>query len=427
MTSTKAPPQGSAPPAARAPAPWDAPLRSLALVFGAFRSRAYRTYWTGLSFSVLAQTMEFVTLSWLVYDLTHSALSLGATGLAQSLPRIVLVFVGGAVADRVDRLRLVIITQVSSGLLHFALATLVMVHAVQLGHILVAAFLLGSLRAFDGPSRQALLPQMVSREDLPNAVALGNLAWQGSGMIGPALAGGLIAVFGVGPTLYASAGCFFAAVLLFRFVAIRAVPRGRSGNFLADLLGGVDYIRRNAIFYQLMGMTFFSAVFGMSYQFLLPIFARDILQAGSQGFGLLQGGAAVGATCGTFAAALMAGSQWRGWRIVVGAVAYGALLLAFSFSQWFPASLALLFFAGFANNIYSTAIATVLQLQVPDEYRARVMGVYSITWSLQPLGGMVASGIAEYAGAPFSLALGGSLVASWAIMMTVLFPQIRRL
>lgn len=403
-----------------------APRAGRLALFSSLRSFNYRLYWLGQFLAVVGQTMEFVALAWLVYDLTHSALSLGATGLAQALPRMALVLVGGAVADRVDRRQLLVVAQGLSALLYSALGTLVVLGVAELWHALFVAFCLGSVRAFDSPSRAALLPQMVAREDIPNAVALGNLAWDLPRMIGPASAGVLIAVIGIGPTLFVASLGYLTSAILYSLLRLERGERASSRGLARDLLGGVDYIRRNPLFYTLIGMTFFNSAFGMSYSFMLPIFARDILQVGSQGLGLFHTAAAIGATVGAFVAAAIAGSHRRSGPLLGGSAAFGALLVGFAFSQWFPLSLGLLFLAGLANNLYMNAIATILQLRVPDEYRARVMGVYTITWSLQSLGGMSAGAIAEYAGPSFALALGGCLVVAMTASAGALLPQVRR-
>lgn len=396
-------------------------------VLSALRYPNYRLYWSGQVCSVAGMTMEWVVLGWLVYELTSSPLSLGATGLAQSLPRIALALLGGAVADRVDRRRLLVLTQSLSAVVYLGLALLVVSEAVQLWHVLGAAFLLGCLRAFDGPSRQALIPHMVPREELGNAVALSNLAWEVPRLGGPALAGVLIASVGNGPTLYVACIGFLVAAVLFSLLQAPASVRQGDERLRDSLLGGIAFIRGHQVFYVLIGMTFFNSVFGMSYQVLLPIFARDILEVGSQGFGLLQTAVAVGATAGSLAAAALAKSRGRGWYVLGGSLAFGLFLAGFALSQWFLLSAAFLFLAGIANSIYMTAIATSLQLRVPDEYRARVMAVYGLTWSLQPLGAIITGTVAEFTTAPVALALGASLVAILPVAIAASAPKVRQL
>jgi MFS family permease len=376
----------------------------------------------------MGQTMEFVALAWLVLQLTNSALSIGAAGLAQAAPRIALVFVGGAVADRVDRRLLLVITNLTSAALYFLLATLVILERIDVWQVFVFAFLLGCVRAFDGPSRQALLPHVVGRDQIANAVALGNFAWEAPRLVGPALAGVLISVIGVGPTFYAACVGNLASAVFFHLIHLQGrTLRSAERSFLRSMLAGIEFIRRNPLFQALIGLTFFNSVFGLSYVFLVPIFARDILQVGSQGYGLLHTAGGAGAILGSLSAAMLAQSRRRGWHIILGAVAFGLLLMAFAASSWFLLSLGIIFCAAVASNIYMTAIATSLQLRLEDEYRARVMGIYGLTWSLMPLGGTLSGSIAEIAGAPIALALGGFLVASMAVIVGMLVSSIREL
>lgn len=397
-------------------------------MFSALRYRNYRFFWVAMLCSVLGQNMEWIALSWLVLQLTNSPLSIGLTGLAQAAPNITLTLVGGAIADRFDRRRLLMLTQALTALLYLLLATLVGQSLVQVWHVGVFAFLLGCVRAFDQPSRQALLPHMIPRDEIPNAVALGNLVWQLPRLVGPAVAGLLISFFGVAPTLYVASLGFVAAATLFGSLRIdrSAATHGERG-LLRDMLDGLDFVRRNEIFSALIGMTFFNSVFGMSYVILLPVFARNVLGVGSGGYGFLQTATALGALAGTLAMASLGGSAGRGWQVVSGAAAFGSLLVGFALSPWYPLSLGLIFFMGLTNQVYMTAINTVLQLNLPDQLRGRVLGLYGLTWSLVPLGGTIGGTVAELTGAPAAVALGGCLVAATAVFIGVAMPRVRRL
>ncbi len=397
-------------------------------VFTALSSPNYRLFWTGQISAVMGQTMEFVALAWLVLQLTNSALSIGVAGLAQAVPRIALVFIGGAVADRMDRRLLLVLTNGLSAALYFLLATLVVLERIDVWQVFGFAFLLGCVRAFDGPSRQALLPHVVGRDQIANAVALGNFAWEAPRLVGPALAGVLISIAGVGQTFYVAGFGNLLSAVLFRLIRIEGPGVRRAERSLLDsMLAGIHVIRRSPLFQALIGLTFFNSVFGLSYVFLVPIFARDILQVGSQGYGFLHMAGGAGALVGSLLAATMAQSQHRGRHIIVGAAAFGLLLVAFAASPWFLLSLAVIFCAAIANNVYMTAIATALQLRLTDEYRARVMGIYGLTWSLMPLGGTLSGSVAELAGAPIALGLGGLLVASMALLVAVFVSSIREL
>jgi MFS family permease len=203
------------------------------------------------------------------------------------------------------------------------------------------------------------------------------------------------------------------------------VDRGR--NLLKDMGDGLDFVRRHELFAALIGLVFFNSMFGMSYQILLPVFARDILEVGSEGFGFLQTAVALGAILGSLAAARLGRSGHRGAQLLLGSAVFGLLIVTFAWSRWFPLSVAIMFLMGLANSFYMITINTVLQVMVPDDYRGRVMGLWSLTWSLVPLGGMIAGTITEHAGAPVAVTLGGVLVMAMAAAIAIRLPNVRQL
>jgi MFS family permease len=391
----------------------------------ALRHRNYRLYWFGQLSSVLAQNMEHVAQGWLVLELTNSPLALGLTGLSHAIPTITLTLVGGAVADRADRRRIMIASQTGSALMFLTIAVLVLTGQIALWHVMTLAFISGSIRAFDRPSRMALLPQMVPREDIPNAVAIGGTIWQLCRLVGPAAAGILIHLFGVGPTFLAC--CIASSTAVILWLAIRTVQpalAASGGGLLKNMMEGVNFIRKNELYYSLMGMTFFNSVFGMSYLILMPVFARDILQVGSQGFGFLQTAGGAGALIGTLSVATFSNTRRLPLQAARGAAVFGALLLLFAFSRLYPLSLALAFVLGMVSQFYITAINTVLQLNLPEQLRGRVMGVHGLTWDLMPVGGMIAGTIAEFAGAPAAVAVGAVFVAGLGLWIMPIAPRL---
>jgi MFS family permease len=390
----------------------------------ALRHRNYRLYWFGQLSSVLAQNMEHVAQGWLVLELTNSPLALGLTGLAHAIPTITLTLIGGAIADRADRRRIMIASQTGTALMFLTIAVLVLTGLAALWHVMLLAFLSGSIRAFDRPSRMALLPQMVPREDIPNAVAIGGTIWQLCRLVGPAAAGVLIYLFGVGPTFIAC--CLASSIAVSLWLAIRTVQpalAASGGGLLKNMMEGVNFICKNELYYTLMGMTFFNSVFGMSYLILMPVFARDILQVGSQGFGFLQTAGGAGALIGTLLVATFSDSRRLPVQAARGATVFGLLLLLFAFSRLYPLSLALAFVLGLVSQFYITAINTVLQLNLPEHLRGRVMGVHGLTWDLMPVGGMIAGTIAEFAGAPAAVAVGAVFVAGLALRVMPMAPR----
>lgn len=402
--------------------------RRVILALSALRHRNYRLYWLGQLLSVLAQNMEGVAQSWLVLELTDSPLLLGLTGLSFAAPTIALTLFGGVVADRADRRRIMILSQSASASMFLILATLIVVEWVALWQVMLAAFLSGSVRAFDRPSRMALLPQMVPKEDIANAVAVGGTIWQINRLVGPAVAGMLIYLVGIGSTYYFCSLASIRAVVLWLGIRLGApAAASPARGVVRDMLEGLNFIRRNEIFYTFIGMIFFNSVFGMSYLILMPVFARTVLDVGSQGFGFLQSAGGAGALIGVLLVAWFSHARSKGRQAIFGATAFGLLLIAFALSRSFLLSLVLAVALGIASQFYMTIISAILQLRLPDELRGRVMGIYGLVWELMPVGGLIAGGIAEVAGAPVAVGFGGIMVAALAILVALYSQAVRRL
>jgi len=397
-------------------------------MFTAMRHRNFRLYWIALASSILARMLQHVAQSWLVLELTNSPFMLGVTSLSNALPASVFLMLGGAIADRADRRLLFLVTEAIMACLYFVVATLITTGIVQVWHIIVFAFLSGCVRAIDNPTRQAILPQVIPREDMVNAVALANTVWQLSHLVGPAIAGMLIYMYGVGSTFYVGCFGFLVAVTLVFLIHVNpAPPLSSKRGFLREMLEGLNFIRSNEIIYSLIALSVFNGIFGMSYVTLMPVFARDILEVGSQGYGFLQTSGGAGSVVGALTVAYLAHSGKKGWQTIIGALAFGMLLIGFAFSTWYPLSLGLLFLVGWASDLYLTTIGSVLQLHLPDQLRGRVMAIYGLTWSLMPLGGVIAGAIAEFAGAPVAVAICGFLVTAMALALAVTVPRVRRL
>jgi len=402
--------------------------RRLSLALSALRHKNYRLYWFGQLASVLAQNMEYVAQSWLVIELTNSPLLLGLTGLSQAIPTITLTLVGGVIADRADRCRIMIAAQSGVALLYFILAALVFTEHVALWHVMTIAFISGAMRAFDRPSRMALLPHMVPKEDIPNAVAIGSTIWQLCKLAGPALAGLLIYLFGVAITYTLCFAASLSAVILWLFIRLQHEPTAaRSGGMLQQMRDGVNFIRDNELYLTFIGLTFFNSVFGMSYVTLMPVFARDILHVGSRGFGFLQSAGGAGALVGTLLAAVLSHSGRQVLQTAVGATCFGVFLMLFALSPAYILSISLVFALGLTSQFYMTSVNQTLQLHLPEHLRGRVMGISGLAWEVTPIGGTFAGTIAEFAGAPVAVLIGGALVAGSALRIVLSKRKMMRL
>jgi MFS family permease len=402
--------------------------RRLLAAVSALRHRNYRLYWFGQLFSVLAQNMEAVAQSWLVLEITNSPLLLGLTGLTFSVPTIALTLLGGAVADRTDRKRIMIFSQIGSVVMFLLLAILVITGRVALWQVMTLAFFSGCVKAFDRPSRMALLPQMVPKQDIPNAVAIGGTIWQLNKLVGPALAGMLIHLIGIGPTYLFCCAASGTAILLWLGIRLDSQRTTASaGGLLQNMLDGLNFIRKSEIYYTFIGMTFFNSVFGMSYLILMPVFARDILSVGSEGFGFLQSAGGAGALCGILLVAYFGQVRGKGKQAISGALVFGALLIVFAYSNSYELSLVMACLLGMASQFYMTTIHAILQVNLPDHLRGRVMGIHGLAWELMPVGGMIGGVIAEFSGAPAAVAFGGVMVAGMALTVAIFLPSVRRL
>jgi len=381
--------------------------------FAALRERNYRFYWIGLVFYVLGHRAEYVTFAWLVWEVSRDALHLGYLGLAQGLPLVVFQLWGGVLADRMNRLRLLLATQVlttATLVVAFALSALAL---IRVEHLLALAALSNTFRAFDEPTRMAMVPQMVGRDRLANAVALGSIPWQAGRMVGPSITGILIAAFGgtVGLAIAViSSGMALAMYSRLRVDTKAGTPGGHMGTQLVE---GLSFVRHNFVFAALICLALFNAVFGLSYVTLLPIFADVYFEAGSTGFGLLNAAHGTGALAGTLVVAYLAARfRRRGLIILVGAAGMGVGLAIFSQSRGLGLALPVLAGVGFTNTFYLTQVSTHLQQAVPDHLRGRVMGLYALCWNLLPLGGLVGAVLAAAVSARFAVLVGGAMVAA---------------
>ncbi len=399
----------------------------------------YRAYWLGTLASVTGFQMFQFSQLWLIHHLTASPLFLGYVGLANAVPAILLNLVGGVVADRFDKRRLITVTQAIAASLIFLLATLTLLEAVEPWHVLTIAFFAGAVNAFDQPARQALYPHLIERSALMSAVALNSSIWQGTRIVAPAMAGVVIATVGTAASIYVGtatsmylAGVGFCAMAVVIYGLRVPAAAGTSHSSAAqDMLEGLRFITKNSVFSFLIGMTFFNSFFGMSYVMLMPVFAVDILNVGADGQGWLLSLGGVGALLTTIWLSSRGNVSHRGVLIIGGAVMSGLSVATFALTAKFigsyPLALCLMFASGVFNSAYMVSVMSSLQMMVPDRMRGRVMGFYGMTWSIMPLRGMQAGALASFITVPFAIAVGGLAVAAFALGPATINGQIRRL
>jgi MFS family permease len=392
---------------------------------------AYRAYWLGLLASVSGFQMLRFGQYWLVYQLTGSPLALGYVGLASGVSAIGLNLFGGVIADRVDQRRLIMATQSLTAGLISVLATLTLLDTVQVWHVVLIAFGVGGVEAFDGPARQVLYPHLIERRVMVSAVALNSAIWQGTRIVAPAVAGFIIAWAGTAVAFYlAGLGFFTMAATMYRLRVPPLASRARGGA-VHDIVEGLTFIRQHAVFSFLIAMAFFHSFFGLAYITLMPVLAVDILYVGAKGQGLLMsaGGAASLLTTLCLSSWRHVGSQ--GWLIIGGGamsgLAVAALGLTSAFVGSFALALMIMCVIGVCNTTYTTSIQSALQMLVPDAMRGRVLGFYGMTYNMVPLGGMLVGALAGLISAPLAIAVGGLAVAAFALGPVMMNREVRRL
>ena len=387
--------------------------------FAALKTRNYCLYWLGLTCYVLGHRAEYVTFGWLVWEVTQDPLFLAYLGIAQGVPLVVFQLFGGVLADRTDRLRLLIGTQALTAVTLTVAFALTILGVIRVQHLLALAASSSIFRAFDEPSRLALIPQLIDRERLPNAIALSSIPWQAGRMIGPSITGILIAAFGGAIGFGVAAAASYAALVLYSRLQVHgAAPVSDGRHVLRQLEEGVRFVRHNFVFMSLITLALFNSVFGLSYVTLLPIYADWYFASGSTGYGFLNAAHGAGALVGTLTIATIAPRiRRRGTSLLVAAVVLGLALIAFSASPAMWVALAILLVVGFCNTFYLTQVSTLLQQKVPDHLRGRVMSLYALCWNLMPLGGLMAGLLAAAVDARFAVSVGGAMVAANALLL----------
>jgi len=399
----------------------------LSVTLRALQYRNFRLFFAGQLISLIGTWMQNVAQAWLVYRLTGSPVLLGAAGFASQIPVFLLAPVGGVVADRYSRHRLVIATQTASMLLAFALAALTLSGAVRVWHIFALSALLGVVNSFDIPARQAFIVGLVAKPDLMNAIALNSSMFNASRVVGPAIAGILVAGIGEGWCFFANGASYIAVIagLLLMRVA-RHEPAAQQGSPLSRMAEGFRFVIEHPPVHALLVLLGVVSLTGMPYAVLMPIFAHRILHGGARALGLLMGSTGIGALAAALTLASRRELKGLGRWVAFAALGFGAGLVAFSFSRIFWLSAAILALCGFAMMIQMGSSNTLIQSMSPDRLRGRVMSVYSMMFmGMAPFGALLAGAVADRWGAPFTVAGGGVISMLASSIFWIWWPQIR--
>jgi MFS family permease len=415
------------PPATLAPEelpPAQGPLR----LVSSLRYRDWRYLWCGLVTAQTGEWMDSIAINWLVWVQTGSPLALGTVNLVRGLPTMLYSLVGGVVADRVDRRTLMLMTRLGGLVATAAIASLATAGVLQLWQLYVLVALRGVTYAFDSPARGSLLGDLVPRSDILNAVALHSAVFNASRMVGPAIAGVLIAAVGAPFVLWIhAAACLVVIWTIFVIrVPARAAPTVATSAW-GTFTDGVRYVWREPVVLMLMTTGILPFLFGQPYQTMLPVFATEVFDVGPQGLGLLNSGAAAGSLIGAFAISGLGDVRRKGLLMTLGLIGFGGFILLFSLTPWVLVGLVLLFTAGAAQQLYATTNSSLVQIIVPTEYRGRVMGLHQLDRGFIPIGAFLIGVLAEVVGAPHATTImGGCLVAMGLILLTWI-PRMRGL
>ena len=414
------------------------PARRSRRTFDALHIRDYRWYWLGTLASFFGMQMQMLAQSWLAYELTHSPFKLGLVSAAWGLPMLLFSLLSGVIIDRVQKRSLLMACQACMGVITLALAILITTGFIQYWHLLAASLLVGIAFSFNLPGRLAIVPEIVPRDNLYNAIALSSGAANLARVAGPALAGVLIGVSGTAGAYYCALVCYgVASASLFMLPATSKVSFRPGRSIMQDLMEGLQYLRDHSIILTVLAMEFVFAVFGMPYQSLMPVFA-ELLEVKALGYGFLMAMVGIGALFGSLVIASLGNFRRKGRLLLLAGITFGIMLVIFANtpslgtalnmgSSTFYLALFLLVLVGITSTGYTSTSVTVIQIYISDEVRGRVISVYGTVIGLFPVGVLLTGAIAETQGAPFAVTVGGVLLAGFMLIMVFASHRIRHL
>jgi len=397
----------------------------LSIRFRALKHRNFQLFIIGQLISLIGTWVQTTAQQWLVYKMTGSVALLGVFGFASQVPMLFLAWMGGYVGDRYNRHGGVIVTQTCSMVLAFLLAGLTLTNLIREWHLIVIAFLVGIVNAFDVPIRQAFFVQMVGKDDLPNAIALNSSIFNGARVVGPAIAGFAIMWIGEGWCFFVNGVSFIAVLIALLMMRIQQSEIKHDGESpVRSFVQGIRFAMADAPIRSALLLLSLLSLFGLQYSVFLPIYAHDILHGGAKALGLLMSAAGVGAVLGALQFAARTHytglAKWIAATCTVCAIG----LIVFSQATVFWLCAAVLFTVGYAATSQMAATNTIIQERVPDAMRSRLMAVYATMFmGVQPIGALIAGGVAQRAGAPHTLLLFGGLVLAgclffiWRVVM----------
>jgi MFS family permease len=400
----------------------------LTRALAAFGYRDFRVLWFGAFTSTVGNWMQEVAQAWLVFDLTKSSFFLGLDDFLGQLPILLFTLIGGVVADRHDRRRVLLGSQYIQMTTAFTLATLVYLGVVRVQYVLLLSFVAGLGQAFGGPAYQSLIPSLVQKKDLPNAIALNSIQFNLARVFGPLLAGVTLAAWGGAACFGLNGLSFLVVIVALMSLTIKHIPPVEKKSMLHELKGGLRYAKGQPAIIALTVVASLTTFLGLPLLTLLPIFARDIFHGDINRYSHMMAFSGAGAVCGALIVAWLGRFRRMGLAVLVVQGIFGALVAAFAVSRIPWLSDLLLFATGAALLMVFSMTASLIQLLVPDNLRGRVMSIYMVAFrGGMPLGSLAAGWAASFTSAPRVLAVNGGLIMCVAVYFLIRGRDVREL
>ena len=388
----------------------------LGTTFRAFQYRNFRLMWTGAFTSTTGFFVQEVAQSWLVYTMTDSAFLLGLTAFLAGAPILLLSLLGGAAADRMDRRKLLAVSQYIQMASALALAVLLWMGVIEVWHIMAAAFLSGVGQAFGGPAYQALIPSLVEEKDLPNAIALMSIQFNLASVVGRPIGGFIFYRFGAAACFGVNAVTFLAVVVVLMMVRVRFVPQKTEAQVWHSIKEGLGFVFHHRALFSLMILSLGTAFLAIPLITLLPIFARETFGLDAQGYALMGGVFGAGAVTGALFVAWLGNAPRKGWKALLMQLILGVTTVSFALSRSLPLALFFAFLAGGAILAVFAMINSLIQLLAPEQMRGRIMSVQNTAFrGAMPLGNLAAGSLASRFGAPLIVAVNGAVLGIIAL------------
>jgi MFS family permease len=393
--------------------------------FRALRHRNFRLFYTGQSISLIGTWAQSVAQGWLVLQLTDSAYYVGLVSALSSLPILLISLPAGVFADRVNKHRMIIVTQALSLAQTLTLAILIVTRRIELWQVAGIAVFFGVVRAFDTPTRQAFIVELVGKDDLMNAIALNSSAFNAARVLGPSIAGVLIGAVGLAWCYFLDAASYLAVIAGLLMMRLPAFVRPAPSRGWEQFREGARFVRRDRRVLALVGFIAISSIFGFPYLILMPVFARDVLKVGATGLGFLLAATGIGALVAALGLASLGPHVRKGALLRWSGPVFGLAIAAFALTRWFPLALGILVVSGAAMILNNAVTNTLLQTIVPDGLRGRVMGVYTFTFlGMAPFGAFQAGWSAGRFGATEAVVAGGLVCAIASLAIWRLVPEV---